>query len=692
MAAFQAGNFEDLQYQVKIDFKEDLNSERVKCNLSEFKQNTFLYYSDAQKCMYIQPVQSKKGCSQKSQIQQKLSLTTAPLFAVSKLKCSITGNHALLFGKHGLAIVELPRKWGDDNLFEGGKTKIQCRSTILDQSFYEHHLSIEVVNASWYPGSPTDSHLLVLTTDNCLRIYDITRPEQPMLRLPLFDNVSETSKNRLSMVLGETVVNMAIAPPKEDSLGNKVYPVYVMQESGDVWVLHCKFAQNRIHVEQQGPLVMNPPADDNYGCNFCTLLCLPTTPVTLALATKTGTVYNCVVIVGDEEMDEMGNKSVSDYVERFPTESLYVYETIKLEMNLLNSSRQQVIGDPPELSDIMLIRDKSTTDRYISVSSGGIHTITLPWVHELSNFFGSDSQHCNQMENPADVLYLLCTKPVEDSHACVTVCGCSVFEDGSTLMCILSNGELVPLQLRKPSEQHWEDNKPEAINRHFSSPLRQLRGVGQFQTYISKMLVKEATIPIIKCGGSDDLIPPDVYFKLLTKTTQVLREEYIQKMLLAKAELDKRCKILREKKMEQLEELDLLQNDQTLGDKGEELATKLEQAQENMAAITDRVSKVFRRIQRSSPVLSHEEKEWAQELKLMQNKVNKLKKFSEVIKTKHQNLVLQSTPMSLVNKSTSKPSMATTQAIKIRGVLKDQGSVISQLVDEVNALSVRVGT
>ena len=44
-----------------------------------------------------------------------------------------------------------------------------------------------------------------------------------------------------------------------------------------------------------------------------------------------------------------------------------------------------------------------------------------------------------------------------------------------------------------------------------------------------------------------------------------------------------------------------------------------------------RVSKVFRRIQRSSPVLSHEEKEWAQELKLMQTKVIKLKKFSEVV-------------------------------------------------------------
>ena len=43
------------------------------------------------------------------------------------------------------------------------------------------------------------------------------------------------------------------------------------------------------------------------------------------------------------------------------------------------------------------------------------------------------------------------------------------------------------------------------------------------------------------------------------------------------------------------------------------------------------VSKVFRRIQTSSPVLSHDEREWTQELKRMQTDVNKLKKFSEVV-------------------------------------------------------------
>jgi len=38
----------------------------------------------------------------------------------------------------------------------------------------------------------------------------------------------------------------------------------------------------------------------------------------------------------------------------------------------------------------------------------------------------------------------------------------------------------------------------------------------------------------------DDLLPPDVYYKLLTKSTQILREQYIHKMLLAKAELENR--------------------------------------------------------------------------------------------------------------------------------------------------------
>ena len=43
------------------------------------------------------------------------------------------------------------------------------------------------------------------------------------------------------------------------------------------------------------------------------------------------------------------------------------------------------------------------------------------------------------------------------------------------------------------------------------------------------------------------------------------------------------------------------------------------------------VSKIFRRIQTSSPVLSNEEREWANELKLMQDKTVKLKRSSQIV-------------------------------------------------------------
>jgi len=77
------------------------------------------------------------------------------------------------------------------------------------------------------------------------RIYDIARPDQPMMRFALFDNVSHSSKRSFSNVLGDTAIDFDIAPPITDSSGNHVFHVYVMQESGDVWVLQCKFSQNR---------------------------------------------------------------------------------------------------------------------------------------------------------------------------------------------------------------------------------------------------------------------------------------------------------------------------------------------------------------------------------------------------------------------------------------------------------------
>ena len=72
-------------------------------------------------------------------------------------------------------------------------------------------------------------------------------PEQPMMRLPLFDNSSETGRSVSSFasVMGDLAVDFDIALPSIDDMGVSTYPIYIMQESGDVWALYCKFSQCR---------------------------------------------------------------------------------------------------------------------------------------------------------------------------------------------------------------------------------------------------------------------------------------------------------------------------------------------------------------------------------------------------------------------------------------------------------------
>ena len=52
----------------------------------------------------------------------------------------------------------------------------------------------------------------------------------------------------------------------------------------------------RLQVEHHGPLIMNPPSQDNYGCDYSSLLCMETTPTTIMMATKKGVIHHCLVL------------------------------------------------------------------------------------------------------------------------------------------------------------------------------------------------------------------------------------------------------------------------------------------------------------------------------------------------------------------------------------------------------------
>ena len=64
MADVKAGRFADLEFQIESDFREENHAGNGSSNILDFKSNTVFYYSDVQKCFYVQQYIPKSESSE----------------------------------------------------------------------------------------------------------------------------------------------------------------------------------------------------------------------------------------------------------------------------------------------------------------------------------------------------------------------------------------------------------------------------------------------------------------------------------------------------------------------------------------------------------------------------------------------------------------------------------------------------
>merc|ERR1739838_717916 len=148
---------------------------------------------------------------------QTLTLSNPPMWDVSRIVLNRSGTGLALVGTRGVAIVELPRRWGDPLLFEGGRDTVTCRVEYIADRFFSCHPKLEVISAEWYPGAPDHNHLVLLTSDNYLRIYSVSSPEIPEQAVSVGSAkasvLNSSSTNLQGATLGEMAVSMSFAPP-----------------------------------------------------------------------------------------------------------------------------------------------------------------------------------------------------------------------------------------------------------------------------------------------------------------------------------------------------------------------------------------------------------------------------------------------------------------------------------------------
>ncbi|KFQ10198.1 NUP88 protein, partial [Haliaeetus albicilla] len=226
------------------------------------------------------------------------------------------------------------------------------------------------------------------------------------------------------------------------------------------------------------------------------------------------------------------------------------------------------------------------------------------------------------------------------------------------------------------------------------SPLRILaESQHSFEKHIRSILQRSSANPFLlklqkplsflRSADKDAAPPPEECLQLLSRATQVFREEYILKQDLAKEEIQQRVKLLWGQKKKQLEDLNYCREERkSLREMAERLADKYEEAKEKQEDIMNRMKKVLRSFHSQLPVLSDSEKDMKKELQTIHDQLQHLSNAIRQVKMKKE---YQQKKM---EKGTSprKPSITLSayQSKCIQTVLKEEGEHIREMVKQIN--------
>uniref|UniRef100_A0A8C7WZQ2 Nucleoporin 88 n=1 Tax=Oryzias sinensis TaxID=183150 RepID=A0A8C7WZQ2_9TELE len=700
--------FKIIREKLDLDLKDD--ERRVAKNLAFCLGVDLFVWDDGERVFYTTNLRQLNSAeSQNSGKFQALLCINPPLFQVCQVLLSPTQHHVALIGQRGVSVLELPQRWGKKSQFEGGRDKINCRTIPVAERFFTSSASVYLRQAAWYPCETGEPHLVLLTSDNTIRFYSLKSPQNPAKVLSVSqvddDSSIHAPVRSYAASLGEIAVAFDFGPasrlsrhlPVQGSREQVVYPLFILYETGETYVSYSSLSNGVTLSRPAGPLPMYPAAEDNYGYDACAILCLPCVPNILVIATETGTLYHCVVLESEEEEENGAVEKWTRGGEAVP--ALYVFECVELELTLKVAAGEE--EEPPELDftcPIRLHRDALCQQRYHCTHEAGVHSVGLIWISKLQNFLQSSEEDKDSLQELAAekrciVEHIFCSRPLVTSHSS-PVCGFLIVSDlslGATMICITSTFECITMPLLssiRPSSPPLLCSHPGLSSA--SSPLRRL-AEDSFEQHIRSILARGSTNPLVlKAGEKDTSPPPQECLQLLSRATQVFREEYILKQDLAREEMQRRVKLLTGQKNKQQEELSQCREEKkSLREMAERLADKYEDAKYRQETIMNRVKKVLCSLQNQLPVLSNSEKNMRKELQAVSDQ---LKHLDNSIKQVTMKMEYQKTQ---VNKNTPATrgtvSLNAQQKKVVQDVLREQGQQIGDMMKQIKDVKSHFG-
>ncbi|XP_030238482.1 nuclear pore complex protein Nup88 [Drosophila navojoa] len=554
---------------------------------------------------------------------QTLIPSNAVGLQVDRIVVSNEGSLVALCGPRNVTILEVPRRSGPDGYLMDGKEQITCRSYNLDVLLFQNNPQLEVCQVRWHPDSVSDSTLLVLLSNNTMRVYNHAKLRHVWKVGPY--TVNKGANTSLSD-FGETSIDFDIAPAvkssapasdettKNSTLNStktpkeKVeWPIVILRENGNVYVLLTGIDSDVTRL--QGPITITPQTSSNYGIESCALLIIPSLPPTVIIAESTGRLHHALLL--EAETTERSFNDADDGLLIEPSQwTLHVTETVELELGL-SASATNGTGNGYSCP-IHLKRDVVNEMRYFAYHNAGLHIVTVKFISELQRFLDSEVED-NQLvlSTPSCAEYILCTK-FDFSDRINPVIGIALMQMPSGLVLLLGSGQVISLKLVIDA-QLLMTSKKEVQLTATNAALGEQGADPSFADKIKSMLQRTVNQPIL----ADKMASSSAHerYELLNQAVEVLRTQYLKRHELVRAEFAKHIKCIKLQKQQQLQEIQSLENErEIISERAHKLAERFEEISDNQELLVRRCQKLMQLANSVLPNSIVAEREFAQEV------------------------------------------------------------------------------
>eukprot|EP00054_Salpingoeca_dolichothecata_P015799 m.91585 g.91585 ORF g.91585 m.91585 type:complete len:716 (-) comp21662_c0_seq6:110-2257(-) len=647
------------------------------------------------------------------------TLTSEPPidFDVFNIILSQNTQHVAVIGTNHISVIKLPDKLAfSDN-------PVKCKCTRVGH-FAQ---SATVVEVKWHPLSVF--HLVVLTTDGLLRLFDVREPRNA----ECFVRVAQDGHNQSASAVGQVAASFDFG----SKYGWEMFSIYVLMDSGEVccfcpvvpkrcvvpshvlpalhssstsvpeklWLEQVIDSQQELDLQgtsvaitppaayspaAQGPFQMYPPDADNHGCNGCSLLVLPTVPTVLAIADAEGTVFVCVVLFTMKPSWQSEDNANEDTEPQLKDDArMLVLERIDLSF-FQDSWLISLRMDPLDVSKFFIYHVK------------GVHCVRLCWLDALTEHFLAEEEDeappFDVDSMPPDVRQLLSTVPVgstSDIQACPVVGLVALASPSLGYVAVVLNAEMsvqvlplnaLPTQLKNATAT--SALVKESLPLPAPSTLRKTNKAsdGDLVADIENIFNRSTPHPVLNSSQGSTLDVVQSY-NYITTIVQDLRENHMLDIAKARVEIEKHHRLQVEtRRVHNVAISNLDQQIQAAREANELLDKRRAELALRTKSLVERFKLCLVQLDSSLPVLSDAEKEYHKELALMQKKVQALRNKDAEVKRRYERSAQHL-------KSAFKPdeSIQQTQKNKLKALLSQEQAKLRSLIASVDNLRLTSG-